>query len=80
MQESILPRFDFSAVRAKERQCQPPAPIRSQKGKKGIASLFRLELSLADLEAERLFIRNSRGDYEHTGLGEFEYADTDFDL
>lgn len=46
--------------------------------KLSIPSLYRRELSLADLEAERLFIRNHKGEYCHTGVVDFQYTDIDF--
>lgn len=46
--------------------------------KLSVPSLFRWELSLADLEAERLFVRNHRGEYRHTGVVDFQYTDLDF--
>lgn len=36
-----------------------------------------LELSLADLETERLFIRNHRGTYFHNGEGDFQFSDVE---
>jgi len=59
------------------------APARMSEGLKkqreqSVANFFRRELSLADLEAEHLFVRNHRGEYRHTGVGDFQYTDADF--
>ena len=59
------------------------APARMSEGLKkqrqqSVPNFFRWELSLADLEAEHLFVRNHRGEYRHTGVGDFQYTDTDF--
>ena len=42
-----------------------------------LPSIARMELSLADLEAERLFVRNHRGEYCHTGVVDFQFTDLD---
>ena len=45
--------------------------------KLSVASLARFELSLADLEAERLFVRNHRGEYYHSGVTDFQFTELD---
>ena len=41
-------------------------------------SMCRQELTLADLKMERLFVRNHRGEYCHTGVAGFQFTDLDF--
>ena len=54
-----------------------PEEVRKQR-QQSVPNFFRRELSLADLEAEHLFVRNHRGEYRHTGVGDFQYTDADF--
>lgn len=61
-----------------ERRIATGAVNRYQVSKLSVPSLYRWELSLADLEAERLFVRNHRGEYCHTGVVDFQYTDLDF--
>lgn len=60
------------------RQVKTGTVNKHQVKKLSVASLYRWELSLADLEAEHLFIRNHRGEYCHTGVVDFQYTDIDF--
>ena len=63
---------------ARSRQPKTGAVNKHQVKKLSVPSLYRWELSLADLEAEHLFIRNHRGEYCHTGVVDFQYTDLDF--
>lgn len=63
---------------ARSKQVKTGTVNKHQVKKLSVPSLYRWELSLADLEAERLFIRNHRGEYCHTGVVDFQYTDADF--
>lgn len=63
---------------ARCRQSKTGTVDKYQVRKLSVPSLFRWELSLADLEAERIFIRNHRGEYCHTGVAGYQFTDLDF--
>lgn len=64
---------------ARSKQRKTGTVDKYQVRKLSVPSLFRWELSLADLEAEHLFIRNHRGEYCHTGVAGFQFTDLDFE-
>ena len=82
MKEHIAPHnFELEQRRSLFRRT---APSRMSEGLKkqrqqSVANPFRRELSLADLEAERLFVRDHRGEYSHTGVVDCQYTDPDFE-
>ncbi len=76
MREGI--RFDNPGKEARRAAPRVTSPGFRKQCEQRVASLYRWELSLADLEAEHLFIRNHRGEYCHTGVVDFQYTDLDF--
>ena len=74
---TVIPgRAELDKKREEARKTEPPLVYAdSWRERQPAASLFRLELSLADLDAERIFRRNGRGDFLYSGSGEFQYSD-----
>ena len=81
MKERIDPHnFQLEQRRSFFRRATPVCMSEGLKKQReqSVANSFRRELSLADLEEERLFIRNHWGEYCHTGVVDCQYADPDF--
>lgn len=76
---TVIPnRAELDKKREEARKTEPPQIyLDAWLERKPVASLFRLELSLADLDAERIFRRTGRGDFLYSGSGEFQYSDGD---